>query len=204
MRNGGFRMNLIPNRKITDHNGNEIQGKNGDVMYSLPPLVRLHSQCTCLWLIGPGRCIRNSCVWYAAHLVDTAHIILRTQATLVWLLIRFAYTNEHLDWHKRWLWPPLLFPDITTHPNNINEKRCQAVDEQKMQRENGLPSSDFIDSFFRLFLGILCGLPSAVNGENDVSERNSKGSNRRNWPIYFGLPNKRQCFRIWIWQYQRI
>ncbi|CAG9532228.1 unnamed protein product [Cercopithifilaria johnstoni] len=39
MRNGGFQMNLIPNQKITDNDGNEIIGKDGNILYTLPPLV---------------------------------------------------------------------------------------------------------------------------------------------------------------------
>ncbi|KAL3989445.1 Sodium / potassium ATPase beta chain family protein [Acanthocheilonema viteae] len=39
MRNGGFQINLIPNQKITDDNGNEIVGKDGNILYTLPPLI---------------------------------------------------------------------------------------------------------------------------------------------------------------------
>uniref|UniRef100_A0A915PTP4 Sodium/potassium-transporting ATPase subunit beta n=1 Tax=Setaria digitata TaxID=48799 RepID=A0A915PTP4_9BILA len=39
VRNGGFQMNLIPNQKITDGNGKEVVGKNGHILYSLPPLI---------------------------------------------------------------------------------------------------------------------------------------------------------------------
>uniref|UniRef100_A0A0R3RTH6 Sodium/potassium-transporting ATPase subunit beta n=1 Tax=Elaeophora elaphi TaxID=1147741 RepID=A0A0R3RTH6_9BILA len=39
MHGGGFQMNLIPNQKITDDNGNEIVGKDGNTLYTLPPLV---------------------------------------------------------------------------------------------------------------------------------------------------------------------
>ncbi|KAM3728672.1 Sodium/potassium-transporting ATPase subunit [Dirofilaria immitis] len=39
MRNGGFQMNLIPNQKIIDDIGNEIHGENGNILYTLPPLI---------------------------------------------------------------------------------------------------------------------------------------------------------------------
>ncbi|VIO88371.1 Uncharacterized protein BM_BM10351 [Brugia malayi] len=39
IRNGGFQMNLIPNEKILDDNGNEIIGEDGNILYTLPPLV---------------------------------------------------------------------------------------------------------------------------------------------------------------------
>ncbi|VDK81088.1 unnamed protein product [Onchocerca ochengi] len=36
---GGFQINLIPNQKITDENGNEIRGEDGNILYTLPPLI---------------------------------------------------------------------------------------------------------------------------------------------------------------------
>uniref|UniRef100_A0A183ER29 Transmembrane 9 superfamily member n=1 Tax=Gongylonema pulchrum TaxID=637853 RepID=A0A183ER29_9BILA len=38
LRNGGFRLNLIPSRKITSDDGNDIRETNGNIMHTLPPL----------------------------------------------------------------------------------------------------------------------------------------------------------------------